>query len=275
MAGGQKQIFISHTDDQVGNAMQDVIQRAFDGKVRSFNTSRSARGLSSGVRIDEGLLESVQASQLFLSLWTPGAAVRPAWMAWELGVAAATHTAVLVGRALGAEIDQLPLGLGARFANDLGDEDSLVRLVEDMADILEVQADTARVREFFLSTRYPVFYAHHCPTPKLSVTAHRRYLLAENLSTGGLDELRVYYTGPEKDNQLVAESLDRALHKEGRKLAAAARIVAPVPNGSADGASPAGLQPKIQDIVVNAEWKAPGIGREWSAVTIFSEERES
>ncbi|MFC6016470.1 hypothetical protein ACFP2T_09690 [Plantactinospora solaniradicis] len=272
----QKQVFISHTDDQVGNAMQDVVQRAFDGKVRSFNTSRAARGLAAGVRIDEGLLEGLQSSDLFLSLWTPGAVARPAWMSWELGVAAAMRATVLVGRALGVDVGQLPLGLGARFANDLGDEDSLVRLVEDISAILDVDSDTARVREHFSGPRHSVFRARHSSAPKLSISVHRKYFLIENVSTTELDDLRVVPVETDTLGVSVVKALDRALHKDGRKLSASGRLVATLPDGGGDDRQPPDLAIlRERDLIMQAEWRAPEIGREWAEVTIFGRDSEA
>lgn len=270
----QKQVFISHTDDQVGNAMQDVLQRAFDGKVRCFNTSRSTRGLSSGVRIDDGLLESLQESDLFLSVWTPGAVARPAWMCWELGVAVATRTKVLVARALGAEVDQLPLGLGGRFANDLGDEDSLVRLVEDLAEILQTPSDTARVRDQFAAPHHSVFHARHS-LPKISITTHRKYLLVENVSRTELDDLKLDYAGADSLEESLAHAIDRALHKNNRALSAAERLVVALPDERRSGVlPPTAAGSPDHDIVVRGEWRAPDVGREWSDITIFGADLE-
>src|SRR5262245_61203487 len=77
----RKSVFISHTGEEVARDLQAVLMHAFPDQIKPFNSAEAQQGLSSGVKIEDAILDSIERAELFISLWTPDSLESPAWMA--------------------------------------------------------------------------------------------------------------------------------------------------------------------------------------------------
>lgn len=144
-------IFVSHSGGvaagrDVAREFDRLVERGFNGHIRTFNTSRQDRGLTSGARIDSALQTTLSDAALMVSIWSPSAVSNPAWMAWELGAASMTSLPILTARVLGTGLNDLPLGLSSRYAPELGEADEVVRLFQDIAEATGVELSESTVR---------------------------------------------------------------------------------------------------------------------------------
>jgi hypothetical protein len=222
-------IFVSHSDSQSALELDRLIDTGFSGRLMTFNTSRSDHGLNPGDEISPAVLGQVRASSIFLSLWSPSSIARPAWMAWELGAAAASEKKVLMARVRGVRPGDLPLNLSSRFCPDLGNAEEFLAFFRTISRIMEVPFSESTVRTELDKGRArgpSVFDATDAPEPRLELSLHGSRALVENLSDVELHDLE-FEAGDSPASELL-EHVSEQLALLGRKLAAKKRVVIPL-----------------------------------------------
>jgi hypothetical protein len=263
----QAAVFISHSDSAAALELDHLIESGFEGRLRTFNTSRHDRGLSAGDLIDGHLLDELRNCSVFVSLWTPSAVLEPAWMAWELGAAAAVSTAtVLTARARGAAVEDLPLNLTARYSPDLGDVDHVLELFTSIARHTDQGFQPSTVRSEFERLAPEPSGLEACMVEEaIVVTIHgRRRGLLENLTKRQLSAVTAR-AGTEDDVTAVAvaSAVERALNH--RRKRAAPRIIEP--NGRLVFNLPEGAD-LHGSATVRFSWLAENDGREQQDIVI-------
>jgi hypothetical protein len=263
-------VFISHSDQEVALEIDHLIERAFDGHVRTFNTSRYDRGLTPGDNIDPALLAEIERSDTFLSLWTPASIAKSSWMAWELGAAVALRRRVFVARALGVQVRDLPLNLSTRHAPDLGDADQVMGLFRAMAGELQVDFSESTIREE--SARHS---AHGAPSPlrarvnkhpRVDISLHGPRGMIENVSTYPLAEISVSAERGGADADL-ADCIRVALLERTDRTAAEGAPPVLRPNERVVFQVPQAPEAPERS-TLQFEWTVVGVGREQQELTI-------
>ena len=280
-SGGRLKIFISHSEEQAAKDLRSILSSAFPDQINAFNSTEAAQGLSSGSRIEDAVLDRIEDSVLFISLWTPHSVNNPAWMAWELGAARSKSKHILVARALGVQVRDLPLSLPARVASDLGDRESVLRFVADVAERLGIEIDEPSLKEFIAEHSLGGFLERRTSLVKVQVSLHGEYLLVENVSAEDLEDLHAApLSGSLPQQATVVYALDRTFVRHHRRLSAGGRLVSAMPKGlrlSDLTYDPDALvdQPQLdqnESSAIRLRWVSIISGREWEDIRVFDEE---
>jgi hypothetical protein len=202
-------------------------------------------------------------------------------MAWELGAAVALERVVVVGRALGAAVEDLPLNLRGRYAPDLGSVDDTLNLFYALRR--ELNEDFS---ESTLRAEYERYSDRGLPSPffarvlddggrvKLSTFPGQSLGsegvlrgMVENVSAVGLRQVRITPNRSQcPDDVELAESVVRGLDLKAdpqdvgsasRRLQAEERVVFTLR---------AEMQGK--ECELRFEWVADGFGREQQDISV-------
>lgn len=268
-----KTVFVSQAEPSVAGEIEVLVEKAFDGRVRTFNTARYNRGLHAGDHLDPALFSALETSDAVISVWSPRSVAHPAWMSWELGVAAAVQRRpVLVARALGVEAQELPLDLPTRYAPDLGNEDQALEFFRNLGEAVGSEISESAFRETYArhaTAKHPSpLRARHALSSRVSIGRFQKRGLIENLTEELLEKIEVSALSTDPYAAALAEVITDALATQvaqdpgasmrGLRLLPHERIVFPVP---AD-------EPPASD-AVRVEWTVADAGREYEDMTVI------
>ena len=259
-------VFLSQADPVTAQEFDRLITPASSGTIQLFNTAVIQHGLSPGDHLSNALASEITNSSMFLSVWSPSAIAHPAWMAWELGVAAALEKPVKIVRVLGAEVEELPLGLSAHYAPDVGRVDEFIAFCDNLRrEHPGTQLDVSRVREDFVPaglTASPLWSREDYSSPiRLSIRGGR--VLIENITDQERRDVSAASDVADDSAFNLARPVNRALERHGRRLEPRQRVVVAPTELSGDP-----LPESDSDLSLRFEWISPGLGRAHASVSV-------
>jgi len=149
---GSPLIFISHDsrDAELAEAFSKLLRSVSAGMLKSFRSSdkKGKEGIEFGDEWYKRLMERLDSASEVVCLFTERSIERP-WILYEAGVAKGKLNKPVLGLALGVSLNAVSTGPFFQFQNSDDSEDSLIKLLKQLADrvpSLELDDDVVKAQ---------------------------------------------------------------------------------------------------------------------------------